>query len=399
MTSAICVINPASPFAADGEGEKVLITGATGFLGQQIVGVLLEKMPKARLVVLLREKKGQSIRERLNFIISQVSPPEKLEEALSRIDLFHSDDISNEMCGLSTADYNTVISGLTHIIHSAATVRFDHPIDYARQINVGGTRNVLDLAEVAHRNGTLRSVTYIGTAFVAGVRSGLALEDELDVGQTYRNTYELTKCEAEKLVRSRMHILPTVIVRPSIIAGDSRTGETTSFKTLYWPLKMYVKLHWRTIPGYPDAIIDIVPVNYVAEATVALTFDERAIGNCFNLCAGSGKASTLVEITEYASSFFSLPSPRFVNPKLFFAFVLPFMYATVWGKNRRSLREIRVYRPYFQVKTLFDTSCAEAFLAPAGISPPPVMEYLGKLFLFCQESDWGSRPVGNRNQS
>ena len=62
MMSAICVKNPASTFAADGEGEKVLITGATGFLGQQIVGVLLEKLPKARLVVLLREKKGQSIR-------------------------------------------------------------------------------------------------------------------------------------------------------------------------------------------------------------------------------------------------------------------------------------------------------------------------------------------------
>ena len=104
----------------------------------------------------------------------------------------------------------------------------------------------------------------MGTAYVAGERTGLVREDELAVGQSYRNTYEQTKAEAEALVRSRLGSLPGVILRPSIIVGDSRTGVTSSFKMMYWPLKIYARGLWRTVPGYPDAVLDIVPVDFVA---------------------------------------------------------------------------------------------------------------------------------------
>lgn len=374
-----------------GAGERILVTGATGFLGQQIIGVLLEKLPKARLVVFVREKKGQSVQERLHAMVDMVAASHKRDEVLSRIEVFPSDDISAERCGLSPDDYRAVASGLTRIIHSAATVRFDHPLDYARRINVGGTRNVLDLAEEAVKNGSLRSFTYIGTAFVAGERSGLVREDELDVGQKFRNTYEKTKCEAEKLVRSRMGAIPTVITRPSIIVGDSRTGETTSFKTLYWPLKIYVKYKWRTVPASPDGVIDIVPVDFVAEAVVALSFDTNAIGRCFHLCAGHERCTTLGGITRAAASFFSLKPPRYINPNLFVAILRPLLYATIWGRGRRILRDAAMYRPYFQVRTLFDTTHTEKMLAARGVRRPDVSQYLEKLFRFCRETDWGTR--------
>jgi thioester reductase-like protein len=90
------------------------------------------------------------------------------------------------------------------------------------------------------------------------------------VGQRFRNTYEQTKAEAEALVRSRLGSLPGVILRPSIIVGDSRTGVTSSFKMMYWPLKIYSRRLWRTVPGYPDAVLDIVPVDYVARAVAQL---------------------------------------------------------------------------------------------------------------------------------
>ena len=120
------------------------------------------------------------------------------------------------------------------MIHCAATVRFDHSLDEARHINVEGTRRVLDFAAGARQ---LRSLAYVGTAYVAGERSDLVRENELAVGQRYRNTYEQTKAEAEALVRSHLGSLPGVILRPSIIVGDSRTGVTSSFKMMYWPLE------------------------------------------------------------------------------------------------------------------------------------------------------------------
>ncbi len=388
---------PASTEASAHCRERILITGATGFLGQKIIGTLLETHPDARLVVLLREKKGQSVLERLHSIVDKACPPENRQEALARFEIFPADDISSDKCGLSPADYQAVVAGLTRIIHSAATVRFDHTLEYARKINVKGTQNVLDIAEEAVKNGSLKSFTYIGTAFVAGERNGLVREDELDIGQSFRNTYERTKCEAEKLVRSRMKVIPTVIARPSIIVGDSRTGETTSFKTMYWPLKIYVKHHWRSVPGFPDAVIDLVPVDFVAKAVVALGFDNKALGGCFHLCAGSERGSTIGEVATLASSFFNLLPPRYINLKLFFFLIRPFLYVLLWGKKRRILRDAAVFRPYFRVKSQFDTTQSEKLLNAHGIKTPDVSQYLEKLFRFCQETDWGKHPRKGRS--
>jgi len=378
-----------------GSGETILVTGATGFLGQRIIGVLLEKYPAARLAIMLRKKRELSVEERLHGIVKQAVAPERRESALSRIEVFPTEDISDERCGLAPENYRTVAGRVTRIIHAAATVRFDHPLDYARRINVGGTRNVLELAEEAAGRGVLRSFTYIGTAFVAGERKGLVRENELAAGQTFRNTYEMTKFEAEKLVRSRMGVVPTVIARPSIIVGDSRTGATTSFKTLYWPLKILVKHNWRIIPASPDGIVDLVPVDFVAEAVVALSFTPEAVGSCFHLCAGPERCLTVGDVVTAATTFFSLKSSFYIPPGPFFAVVRPLLYATLWGKKRRMLRDAAMYRPYFRVRTLFDTACSENMLAPAGIRMPELSRFLDRLFHFCRETDWGARHPAN----
>ncbi len=95
---------------SEGAGERILVTGATGFLGQQIIGVLLEKLPKARLVVFVRGKKGQSVQERLHAMVNMVAASHKRDEVLSRIEVFPSDDISAERCGLSPDDFGLLPS-------------------------------------------------------------------------------------------------------------------------------------------------------------------------------------------------------------------------------------------------------------------------------------------------
>src|ERR1017187_9267849 len=349
--------------------ELILVTGATGFLGVQLVRELLDRHPNATLALLVRDRPGQSGQQRADLIV----PPADR----SRVQV-HSGDVSQPNCGLDAAAYQRLSATATRVIHSAATVRFDHSLDEARQINVEGTRRML---------------AYVGTAYVAGERTGLVRENELAVGQAYRNTYEQTKAEAEALVSSRLNSLPGVILRPSIIVGDSRTGVTSSFKMMYWRLKIYARRLWRTVPGFPDAVLDIVPVDFVAAAVAQLAFDEAALGSTVHLCAGPRGSATIQQIARRAAEYFDAPQPRYVDPKLFFAMVRPILFLSLWGSKRRVLRDGRAYRDYFTMRMQFDTSNAERLLEPAGVCPPPVLDYLDRLFHYCVASDWGRKQV------
>ena len=372
--------------------ELIVITGATGFLGVQLVRELLELQPKARLALLIRDQTrrngtgqarqpGKSAQQRADAIV----PPMHR----SRVEVY-AGDVSLPECGLDAGNYRRLSAETTRVIHCAATVRFDHSLEEARSINVEGTRRVLDFAAASPQ---LRSLAYVGTAYVAGERTGLVCEDELVVGQSYRNTYEKTKAEAEALVRSYLGSLPGVILRPSIIVGDSRTGATSSFKMMYWPLKIYARKLWRTVPGFPDAVLDIVPVDYVAAAVATLAFDKAALGSTVHLCAGPNGSATIEQIARRAAEYFNVREPRFVDPKLFFAAVRPLLSLALWGRRRRVLRDGRAYRDYFTMRMQFDTTNAERLLEPACIRPPHVMDYLDRLFHYCVESDWGRKQV------
>ena len=365
--------------------ELILVTGATGFLGERLLQELLQRHPDAMLALLIRDKPGLTGRQRADAIVP--------EGDRARVQVF-SGDVGRPQCGLNDEDYQRLTAETTRVIHSAATVRFDHTLEEARAINVEGTRRLLDFAAGAPK---LRSLAYVGTAYVSGERNGLVLEDELAVGQRYRNTYEQTKAEAEALVRSRIGAgpgsLPGVILRPSIIVGDSQTGVTSSFKMMYWPLKVYSRGLWRTVPGYADAVLDIVPVDFVAEAVAALAFDDAAMGSTVHLCAGPRGSATIDEIARRAAEYFHAKPARYVNPRLFFAVVRPLLHAFLWGRKRRVLLSGAAYCDYFTMRMQFDTTNAVRLLAPHGLFPPPVLDYLDQLFRYCVASDWGRKTI------
>jgi thioester reductase-like protein len=361
--------------------ELILVTGATGFLGARLVNDLLDRQPNTALALLVRDSSTQTGLQRIDAIVPAARR--------HRVQVY-SGDVGHPSLGLDTPTLQRLSEQVTRVIHSAATVRFDHTLEEARRINVEGTRRVLDFAAAAPN---LRSFTYVGTAYVAGERTGLVLEDELAVGQRYRNTYEQTKSEAEALVRSYLPTLPGMILRPSIIVGDSQTGATSSFKMMYWPLKIYSRRLWRTVPGYPDAVLDIVPVDYVSAAVATLAFDPAALGSCVHLCAGPKGSATIQQIAQRAAEYFHVKLPRYVDPKLFFATISPLLDLFVWGKKRRVIRDGGAYRDYFTMRMQFDTTNAERLLAPAGLRPPNVLDYLDRLFHYCVASEWGRKPV------
>jgi hypothetical protein len=162
---------------------------------------------------------------------------------------------------------------------------------------------------------------------------------------------------------------------------------------MYWPLKIYARGLWRTVPGYRDAVLDIVPVDYVAATVARLTFDPAALGTVVHLCAGPRGSATIEQIARRAAEYFDAPEARYVDPRLFFAAVRPLLFLGLWGRRRRVLRDGRAYRDYFTMRMQFDTANADRLLAGSGISAPPVLEYLDRLFNYCVATDWGRKPV------
>ena len=223
----------------------LVLTGATGFLGRELVHHLLAEDPSLRLALLIRGRDDAQARARGLEVLADQLSGEALEAALQRVEIVRA-DLERDNLGLDAATYAGLAGRATGVIHGAASVSFSLPVDQARAINVEGTRRMLDLARAAEC-----PLDYVGTAYVAGDRSGTALETELDVGQAFHNTYEQTKLESEAMVRARAGEQQVTIYRPSIIVGDSTTGRTASFKVLYWPLKIFAR-GFRWVPGRPE---------------------------------------------------------------------------------------------------------------------------------------------------
>jgi thioester reductase-like protein len=345
----------------------LLLTGATGYVGQALLWKWLLNTD-VRCNLLVRSRRNASPASRVETALREFGGDPS--PFMNRIAVFDA-DVAQENLGLNPADYETLTGRTTHIIHCAAAARFDLELEDARRTNVGGVQKILSFASQCRH---LEKLDYIGTAYVCGLRKGLIQENELDAGQKHRNTYEQSKFEAEGVMREWMNRMPISILRPSIVICDSRTGYASDHNGFYRALRMYLKGGLAMLPGFPDSLLDLVPVDYVADACFAISKNQNSTGKCYHLTAGPENTTRLGEIRELASRY-SGKTPFALIPPQQFVGMIQQMQAKLSEDDMKAMHEMELYMPYLLCEHLFDNSLC---LSDSGIQAPAVRDYFGK---------------------
>jgi thioester reductase-like protein len=346
----------------------VFLTGATGFLGMEVLARLLEQGDR-EVIALVRARDDVAARERIDAVLAQLwRDPAPYRDRVRAV----AGDVTSDGLGISSAVRTSLAEDVGAILHCAASISFDMPLDEARAINVEGTREIIGFARECKALGRLDRFVHVSTAYVSGKFEGTFRERQLDAGQEFRNTYEQTKWEAEHIVREATDLEPA-IARPSIVMGESDSGWTPAFNVLYWPLRAFSRGMFKEVPALADGHVDVVPIDYVADALVHLLGRREA--GVFNLVSGRN-APRVEELVNLASDWFGKPHPKLVEP------IPPEHVGDDHGD---------VFVPYFDMRVVFDDSRARSVLGPAGIEAPILRDYFGRLMEYAEAARWGKR--------
>lgn len=340
----------------------IVLTGATGVVGMEVLARLLAAGDRD-VVVLLRAADGDEADRRLQRTLERLwdVPPAGL-----RVRAIPA-DVTSPRLGLGRAARRELADCADAVVHCAAAVGFDQRLEDALAVNALGTQRVLELAHDLPR---LRRMVHVSTAYVSGRHEGRFGEDDLQVGQSFRNAYEQSKHLAERLVAASR--LPVVVARPSIVVGHAETGWTPAFSALYLPLRAFARGLLEQIPGVPDGVVDAVSLDYVGAAIAHLVDAPGVDGATLNLVAGDA-AATVADVVRLGAEHFLAEAPP----------IAPL--------RQRGAPDALV--PYFDVRTTFDDACARAVLGPAGIRATPLDAMFSRLMEFAETTCWGREPM------
>ncbi|NND99702.1 MAG: SDR family oxidoreductase [Pirellulaceae bacterium] len=366
--------------------DFVLLTGSTGLLGRYLLRDLL--LANRKVAVLVRASRKQSAVERVEDIMRMWDP--FVGDKHSRPVCIQG-DICKEGLGLEGESRNWIAENCSTMIHSAASLAFRTNTDgEPYRSNVDGTRNVLEIC----RESNIREMHYISTAYVCGLRTDIAREDELDVGQDFRNDYERTKLEAETLVREASFIDELTVYRPAVISGDSKTGYTNTYHGLY----LYLRLMSLLVPkqeldanGRRFTPIrlpmtgmekrNVVPVDWVSEVITHLIQTPQAHGRTYNL--SPEKCLTPREIIDAGYSYFHSTGVQYVGSE-------PIDPSTYNRFEAEFLPSIGLYENYKSTDPVFDRTNLMKY---AGHLPCPVIDesMLHQYMRYGEQDRWGKR--------
>jgi long-chain acyl-CoA synthetase len=373
--------------AASAPRGAALLTGATGFLGAQVARRLLERTD-CTVYALIRAEDAAGASHRLARAWWDWA---ELAGAIgSRVQVLVG-DVAQPRLGLDEDGYAGLVAGLTHIVHTAADLRVNAPIAELRKTNLQGTEHVLELAQAVQADHGLARYAHVSTAYVAGGRSGSVPEDALTDAYGFSCAYEFSKFEGERRVQAARDRLPVSVFRPGMIVGDSRTGEIKTFNTLYFPLRLYLSGQLPVMPASRAQPINLVPVDYVADAIVRLTLEPGAAGLNFHLTAPYStlpRAGETVEfVRQWAREQLGLRRPR----PLFLPLPLPRGRYDPAGRPPRDegvLASLRTLLPYFNEHLEFQRDNVDRLLGPY---PHDWREFLPHLLAYAVDAGFMHR--------
>jgi len=326
-------------------------TGFPGFIATELIKELIRRDEAKKVYVLVLEHELERAGEKVHNIMKETNKEIPVEIIIG--------DITKTDLGL-TEDTLSELRGTRMIIwHLAAIYDLAVKQEIAWKVNVEGTRQVNDFVK---NHPLVDRYMYFSTAYVAGLREGLILETELIRPKAFKNHYEETKFEAELLVKELKNEKPVTIIRPGIVRGHSKTGETIKFDGPYFFMNMIDRLKWMPfIPyvGKTQTRINVVPVDYILNASVYLSSKDEAIGKTVHLTDPS--PHPIEEVFRAMTIALTGKKPKGRLPKKIVELALrPIYVQRMMGVEIETL-------DYLNWNSHFDTSVAEKLLENSSI--------------------------------
>jgi NAD(P)-dependent dehydrogenase (short-subunit alcohol dehydrogenase family) len=353
------------------------VTGATGFIGRNLVERLLER--QGTIYALVREgSKGRLEELRNRWGVDA----DRLVGIVG--------DLSQPGLGVSEEDVSRLRGEVDHLFHLAAIYDMTADAESQKAANVDGTRHMVELAHAVEAG----RVHMVSSIAAAGLYKGIWREDMFEEAENLdTHPYFRTKHDSERVVREECE-RPWRVYRPGIVVGHSETGEMDKIDGPYYFFKLIRRIRavvpqWMPMLGVEGREINLVPVDFVVRAMdhIAHLEDEKWDRRAFSLTDPNPRtAGEAIDIIARAAH---APETSFRIPAASIDVATPFLRLALAGLPPLSIVVNRVLDDlgippsvltYVNYPTRFDSRRAQKALEGADISVPPLESYADRLW-------------------